>query len=161
MLEFAMAGAGAVAAGSCCLSPARRRARLAAVVMALACLPIALLEWRLGTGLALLVASMALAIGARRREPRERLMDLHRALGGALMGAMVLLGDHAVTATSGAHVHGVPAHALLAVASSVYLLWTTSLLVRPAHRRTRAHRIELIAMAAMFAAMLLGMWVAG
>ncbi|WP_110588464.1 hypothetical protein [Microbacterium suaedae] len=156
-LEILMAGAGVVAASSCCAAPSLWRARFAAILMALACLPIADGRWALGVGVALFVASILLAAGARSRPSSARSMDLHRALGGALMGGMVLLGEHTADVSSGAHAHGVPAHAILAVASVVYLAWTCALLADRVRRHRVAERTELIAMAVMFGAMILGM----
>lgn len=88
-------------------------------------------------------------------------MDLHRALGAVFMGAMPLLGGHLATQSAGVHAHGLPAHAILVIAAVVHLCWTAFLLTRSARRHTRAQRAELIAMAAMFGAMLLGMSAAG
>ncbi|MGP3534532.1 hypothetical protein ACTU3I_07040 [Microbacterium sp. RD1] len=152
--------AGVMAAGGCCLAQSRWRARALAVVMAVACLPFLPATLRMAAGLLLLSLAMVLSVGVRRLTPRERALDVHRAVGGALMAGMLLVGGHDFAAGSTAHVHGaaLSPHLLLAAGAIAYLGWSVTALTRRAHRPVgAAARVELVGMGAMFALLVAAM----
>lgn len=154
-----VAVAGAVAAGGCCLAPARRRARALAVVMAVACVPLLGETVRMAAALVLLMLAMLLSVGLRRRGPGERALDLHRSVGGALMAGMLIAGGHGA-GHEAVHAHGssLSPHLVFAAAASLYVVWTMVALARPAHRPAAvAARIEMGAMGLMFALAVLAM----
>jgi len=158
VLGVGVALAGAVAAAGCCLTPARGRARVLALTMAIACLPFLSDSLRIAAALIVLALAMLLAAGLRRRPARDRSPDLHRAIGGALMAGMLLAGGHAAADSDASHAHahagvtGLSPHVVLAVAAATYVAWTITAVVRRGHDpASTASRIELIAMGAMFA----------
>lgn len=163
MWGLSVAVAGAVAAGGCCVAPARLRARILAVAMALACLPLLSETLRMAAAAVVLLLALLLSVGLRHRPAGERAFDMHRALGGALMAGMLFAGGHEQVVAQGAHGHGATAspHVALGLLACGYVAWTLVALCVRRHRPPRiAARVEMAAMAAMFtlagAAMLAG-----
>lgn len=148
MVDGIVAVAGAVSAGACCVAPSRWRARVVAVVMALGCVPWLPAAVRLVVALVLVGAAVVLAAGLRRRTGSDRLVDLHRAVGGVLMGGMLLLGGHdadataaslAVTGDGAAHHAGaLSPHLALAAAGMAYLVWSVGAELSGIRRRRAA-----------------------
>lgn len=153
MFELAAAGGGLIAAGGCCLATSRVRARVLAVAMAVAmvlhAVPAPPPAWTLAAPL--IALAVIAAAGERRRPDVERIAGLHRAVGGVVMAAAMMLHAPGAGASAG-HGHGGPAATAVDLAALVYLVWSAALLWRP-HRRG-VGLLEPAAMALMTAAML-------
>ncbi len=161
MLTVAVAVSGAVAATGCCLARSRWRARALAAVMAAACVPILTDTVRMAAALVVLLLVLLLSVGLRRRSTRERALDMHRAIGGALMAGMLFAGGHGAGGPMAAvhdHGAGLSPHGVFGTAAAIYVVWTVAALARRRHRPVgAAARIEFAAMAVMFALAVLAM----
>jgi len=150
MFELAAAGTGVLAAGACWHSSIGVRARLTAVVMAAACLPMGP-TWGAVAAAVLVVIALTLPVGVRSRARDDRVLTSYRALAAVAMAAVMLAAPHGVSSGAGsAHAHGAGvAPAAVALAGVAALLFAGAVLWRRPRAAHRAVRLELVATSIM------------
>ena len=158
IVAAATVACGATAVVCAFLAGSTRRAKFVAVLMFLACIPLASDSMRLLCAAALVVASIMLSVGLGRRRDTESDHALYRSLGGLAMAAMLTAGAYGATgATREIHRHGDgPLSFLVTIACVSYLVWTV-ILLQSRHTAVRSRRVEMGAMGGMFAFELLAM----